>query len=128
MSRSPWAVVNPAAAAAPPWCPPRLATWGPLAGDEQATASTAVAIRAATAPHARARPGGGMAALADRDLRGFIVGLHSSGLVCLPGAGLPGPGLHGPNTIGPVPGRPGRRRPGKRRPPGARPAGPRRGM
>src|SRR5258708_20892541 len=111
MSRSPWAVVNPAAAAAPPWCPPRLATWGPLAGDEQATASTAVAIRAATAPHARARPGGGTAALADRDLRGFIVGLPRSGSACLPGPGLPGPGLPQPDTIRPRPGPPAPPRP-----------------
>src|SRR6516162_971399 len=82
MSWSDWAVVIRDDTAAPPRCPPRLATCGPDEDEEQAVMSRAAAKRAAvaamTAPRWRARPGGrGMAALPEGDLWRFICGLQN---------------------------------------------------
>src|SRR5215471_13395069 len=83
-SWSAFAWVSPPTAAVLPWCPARLATCGPDAGDEQAAASTAVAITAATAPHARARPDD-VAGPPWVDLRDSIVASRGCRVVCLGG-------------------------------------------
>src|SRR5215471_6873809 len=85
MSWSDWAMVSLGGPAAPPWCPPRLATCGPAADEEQAAASRAAAKRAAvtpmTAPRGQARPAGrGTAVPPEDDLWRFIVGLQSFAL------------------------------------------------
>src|SRR5215472_14043974 len=80
MAWSDWAVVSRDDTAAPPWCPPRLATCGPDEDEEQAAARRAAAPRVApmSAPRRRARPAGrGTAAPPEGDLWRFICDLQS---------------------------------------------------